>query len=341
MVRKIAKPAVRKQGAATRARRVLLMVATRKGAWMYHGDTTRRTWRAERPHFLGHIVNHLVLDPRDGETLLAAAKTGHLGPTVFRSTDFGRSWKEAARPPRFRESSGRREGAHGRSHLLAHPGARQRAWRLVRRNLAAGPVPLRRRRRDLGAVFHRSTTIRSSANGWAASRTARPTDRSCTRSSSTRATRPHLYFAMSGGGVHESVDGGRNWTPLLQGLDVVEGFDPRQPQLSTTRIASVSVRATRTACTNRITAASTGSTGRRRPGCASARACRNASAISAFRWWSTHAMTDTAWVFPMDGTAVWPRTSPDGKPAVYVTRNGGKTWQRLDAGLPENRPGGR
>ena len=33
---------------------------------------------------------------------------------------------------------------------------------------------------------------------------------------------------------------------------------------------------------------------------------------------------------------VWPRTSPDGKPAVYATRNGGKTWKRLDAGLPES-----
>ena len=37
----------------------------------------------------------------------------------------------------------------------------------------------------------------------------------------------------------------------------------------------------------------------------------------------------------MDGSGVWPRTSPDGKPAVYVTRNGGKTWQRQNAGLPE------
>src|SRR3981189_3434952 len=40
------------------------------------------------------------------------------------------------------------------------------------------------------------------------------------------------------------------------------------------------------------------------------------------------------WRFPMDGQTVWPRTSPDGKPAVYATRNSGKTWQRLDAGLP-------
>jgi hypothetical protein len=43
---------------------------------------------------------------------------------------------------------------------------------------------------------------------------------------------------------------------------------------------------------------------------------------------------DTAWVFPMDGTEVWPRTSPGGKPALYRTRDGGRSWKRLDRGLP-------
>jgi hypothetical protein len=43
---------------------------------------------------------------------------------------------------------------------------------------------------------------------------------------------------------------------------------------------------------------------------------------------------DRAWVFPMDGGSVWPRTSPGGKPAVYGTRNAGKSWQRLAGGLP-------
>jgi hypothetical protein len=42
----------------------------------------------------------------------------------------------------------------------------------------------------------------------------------------------------------------------------------------------------------------------------------------------------TVWVFPMDGTEVWPRTSPGGKPAVYVTRDAGASWQRQDRGLP-------
>ena len=44
---------------------------------------------------------------------------------------------------------------------------------------------------------------------------------------------------------------------------------------------------------------------------------------------------DTVWVFPMDGTRVWPRVSPGGNPAVYRTTNGGKSWERLDAGLPQ------
>src|SRR5690606_31488726 len=43
---------------------------------------------------------------------------------------------------------------------------------------------------------------------------------------------------------------------------------------------------------------------------------------------------DTAWVFPMDGSGLWPRTSPDGRPAVYRTRDGGKNFERLDKGFP-------
>ena len=30
----------------------------------------------------------------------------------------------------------------------------------------------------------------------------------------------------------------------------------------------------------------------------------------------------------------WPRTSPDGRPAVYVTRDAGESWTRCDSGLP-------
>ena len=86
------------------ARRVILMVGTRKGAFIYHADATRSRWRLDGPHRLGEIVNHVVLDPRDGKTMLMAARAGHLGPTIFRSTDMGGTWKEAAEPPAFRKA---------------------------------------------------------------------------------------------------------------------------------------------------------------------------------------------------------------------------------------------
>src|ERR1043166_1787221 len=94
-----------KKSKAKKAWRTVLFVATRKGLWIFHGDAARKTWRSDGPHFLGHIIHHVVLDPRDGKTLLAAAKTGHLGPTVFRSTDMGKTWKEAKQPPAFAKTA--------------------------------------------------------------------------------------------------------------------------------------------------------------------------------------------------------------------------------------------
>src|SRR5262245_47549606 len=80
----------------------VLLVGTRKGAWVLRGDADRTTWSTDGPMFLGHICQHVVLDPRDGRTLLVAMRTGHLGPTVFRSTDLGATWTEASKPPAFR-----------------------------------------------------------------------------------------------------------------------------------------------------------------------------------------------------------------------------------------------
>src|SRR5690606_10796473 len=68
---------------------------------LFQADSGRRRWRVDGPHFLGQIIHHLVLDPRDGRTLLAAARTGHLRPTLFRSTNLGRRWQEAKQPPAF------------------------------------------------------------------------------------------------------------------------------------------------------------------------------------------------------------------------------------------------
>ena len=56
------------------------------------------------PIFLGHIVHHLVPDPREPGVLLMSASTGHLGPTIYRSEDGGETWAEATQPPAFPKS---------------------------------------------------------------------------------------------------------------------------------------------------------------------------------------------------------------------------------------------
>ncbi len=335
MARSSKKPAARPKRSAPRTpsrRRVVVLVATRKGAWLYHGDAARKTWRADGPHFLGHVISQLALDPRDGRTLLAAAKTGHLGPTVFRSTDLGRTWKEAAQPPAFAKAP---EGQTGRSvdhtfWLTPAPASEPEVW-------YAGTSPQGLFRSEDGGVTWKPF---SSINDDPQYRKWMGTVQDGTPDGpklhsiivDPRDTR-HLYFAMSGGGVHESVDCGRNWKTLLKGLEVVEGFDPSEPTFHDPHCI-------RMCPTNPDRLYQQNHCGIYRIDRPSDEWVRVGKSMPkqvgdiGFPLVVHPRDANSAWVFPMDGTTVWPRTSPDGKPAVYATRNGGKTWQRLGAGLP-------
>ena len=123
------------------ARGITLLIGTRKGAWFFSSDAARKAWRVDGPHFLGNIINHVVQDTRGSGTLLMAAKTGHLGPTIFRSTDKGKNWKEAARPPAFAKAENGRAVDHS---FWLSPRPRRRTEGLVGRHLAARPFRLDR-----------------------------------------------------------------------------------------------------------------------------------------------------------------------------------------------------
>jgi hypothetical protein len=328
------RPTVRTKRVPRPSRRVLVLVATRKGAWLFHGDATRRTWRVDGPHFLGHIINHLVLDPRDGRTLLAAAKTGHLGPTVFRSTDLGRTWKEAARPPAFAKVP---DGEKGRvvDHtfwLTPCHANEPNAW-------YAGTSPQGLFRSDDGGVTWEplpGLNENAQYRAWMGSVQDGTPDGPKLHSIIVDPRDPaHLYFAMSSGGVHESLDGGRTWAPLVQGLDVVDGFDRAN-------IAFHDPHCVRLCPSNPDRLYQQNHCGiyrLDRPSHEWTRVGKNMPkqvGDIGFPMVVHPRDADTAWVFPMDGQTVWPRTSLEGKPAAFVTRNGGKRWQRLDSGLPKS-----
>jgi hypothetical protein len=311
---------------------VALLIGTRKGAFISRGDPTRRMWKLSAPMFLGHIVHHVVLDPRDRRTILMAARTGHLGPTVFRSTDFGKTWKEAKTPPAFPKAP---EGQNGRvvDHVFwltpGHP-SELGLW-------YAGTSPQGLfRSKDGGVRWEPFSYINDDPQyrEWMGTVQDGTPDGPKLHSILIDPRDPaHLYFAMSGGGVHESVDGGRTWTPIVQGLEVVEGFDAAN-------VAFHDPHCVRLCPTNPDQLYQQNHCGIYRIDQSEGRWIRIGRNMSkkvgdiGFPMVLHPRDADTAWVFPMDGSTVWPRVSPEGKPAAYVTRNGGKTWTRLDKGFP-------
>jgi len=330
---KAKRPATKVWAGRSRPSRTLVLVATRKGAWLYHGDAARKAWRADGPHFLGHIINHVVLDPRDGRTLLAAAKTGHLGPTVFRSTDFGRTWTEAAKPPAFAKAA---DGGKGRAvdHTFwltpAHANE-PNVW-------YAGTSPQGLFRSEDGGV---SWEPFSSVNDdpqyreWMGAQQDGTPDGPKMHSIIIDPRNPsHLYFAMSGGGVHETHDKGRTWKPLVKGLEVVEGFDPNT-------ITFHDPHCVRMSPSNPDRLYQQNHCGIYRIDRPSNEWVRIGKKMPkpigdvGFPMVVHPRDDNTAWVFPMDGQTVWPRISIDGVPVAFVTKNGGNSWQRLDNGLPK------
>ena len=310
-----------------------LLIATRKGAFFLRGGKNRGKWKLSEPIFLGHMVHHMVQDPRDPKSILMACRTGHLGPTVFRSNYLGKTWVEAQTPPAFPKAP---EGETGRvvDHVFwLTPGHANEpgVW-------YAGSSPQGLFRSEDGGANWEGVSglndhpMREAWTGGAGAGTpAGPKMHSILIDPRDP---DHMYIGMSSGGVFESTNRGGDWKPLNKGSvsvsspvpDPEYGHDPHSVKLHPLkpdrlyqqnhcgiyrmeRDEGVWVRI-----------------GDNMP--------KDVGDIG-FPMVLHPRDPDTAWVFPMDGTEVWPRTSPDGRPAAYVTHDAGESWKRQDKGLPK------
>jgi photosystem II stability/assembly factor-like uncharacterized protein len=329
------KSVVRKSAARTtapRKQRIALLVATRKGAWILHGDSARRSWRTEGPLFLGQIVNHMVLDPRNRSTMLAATSTGHLGPTMHRSTDAGKTWSEVKLPPKFAEAPAGTEGRSVKHTFWLTPAHDNEpgVW-------YAGTSPQGLfRSSDGGEHWQPFSVINDDPQyrAWFGSEKDGTPDGPKLHSMMIDPRDPkHLYFAISSGGVHESTDGGQSFRPIIKGMAVFGDLDAGN-------VAFHDPHCVRMAPSNPDRLYQQNHCGIYRLDRPATEWLRVGNAMPpkvgdiGFPIVVHPRDDDTAWVFPMDGQMVWPRTAIAGKPAAYVTRNGGKSWQRQDRGLP-------
>ncbi len=311
-----------------------LAVSTRKGLWFLE-SRDRKSWNLRGPHHFGAIVHHTVVDPRDGRTIIAATRTGHLGPALFRSRDRGETWTQASQPPAFEKGEPRGRAVDHIFWLTPGHATQPGVW-------YAGTSPQGIFRSEDGGDSWAPLdgfNNHPQQSAWVQGDQDQTPDGGKTHSILVDPRNPdHMYVGLSGGGFFESPDAGMSWAPLNKGVELTFapelpegqehafGHDPHCVQLHPQR-------------PDRLW---------RQDHCGIYRMDRDKSD----RWErvgrrmpkdvgdigfpvAVHPRDpDTAWVFPMDGTDVWPRTSPGGKPAVYRTSDAGETWDRLDHGFP-------
>ena len=297
------------------ARKLVLLIGTVKGVFLYHSDERREKWKLTGPHLGGWEIFSLCGDSRNRRILAGTLSFQH-GSTIRTSQDFGATWSGVKRDPKFAKDA-KAKLKHIWQIVPGHP-SQPGTW-------YAGV--------DDAALF----VSRDDGDTWSelTGLTSHPTrpiwapgfGGLCLHSVVVDPTNPlRLWVAISAVGVFRSDDGGKNWTLCNDGLpNTVPGFlkepcgrcvhklvlDPAKPGALVLQFHGGVFKSDNAGDT----------------------------------WTRISAGLPHDFGFPMAATLrdlfVVPlladnnRVVPEGKLKVWRSRDGGRTWRALTKGLPQ------
>lgn len=294
------------------ATRVMMLLGTKKGAFILESDAQRAHWQLQGPFCEAWPIHHMSYDASTG-SIYAGGGNPWFGAAVWGSDDRGQSWSQSGNDLTYGESG---PGVNTIWHVAAVHGA-----------LYAGADPAGLfRSDDQGATWTHVAGLRAhpSSAAWQPGAGGL-----CLHSIVAHPSDPaRLWIAISAVGTFASEDGGVTWAPRNQGVRA-EFYPDRYPEFGQ--------------CVHKLLMASDGVHLYQQNHCGVYR-----SADGGLHWDEiTEGLPSdfgfplalhphdpsTLYVIPLNG-AEKGRYVPDGHMVVWRSRDRGANWTPLTAGLP-------
>jgi len=296
---------------------VTVIVGTRKGCFLLESDGDRRDWELRGPFCDGWPVYHAIHDAATGTLFAACASEWH-GAGVWRSSDLGENWELS--------SEGLSYGDDGDLKLSKVSGLTAAHGRLLAGAESAGVFESR----DGGATWSLKTTLDGlpGRDEWNIPTNQPPGHLGLP------AILPHpdeasrFWAIVQGFGIFETTDDGASWTPRNKGLRADWPLENPEVGYCVHKLVMSPVDTDRLYQQNHVGMHRSDDAGQ-----AWVEISEGLPTEFGFAAAAHPHDRDTFYVIPLDPGHG--RCMPDGKAAVWRTRDAGSTWQRLDRGLPQ------